>query len=343
MPTAKDTIATLGTEVELRSVALASPLNRTMIREDNSKYTEEMVETTQGVGVTRKMLVAWAGDRRKPAIVTYHDLGLNYISNFQAFCNYPEMSEILQHFCIFHLNAPGQEEGAPVIPESETYPSMDEMAEQVNDVINHFAIVKYIGWGVGMGANVLIRHALKYPERVDSLALVNSLITAPGWIEWGYQKRNVNHLRQHGVTQSVLDYLLWHHFGYAPDERAHDLVNMYKHYFSQDLTAANLAKLSEQYIWRTAIDIDREHNMDQKGDTKTLKIPVLNLVGAYSPFVEETVTLNGKLNPVNCTWMKIQDAAMVLEEQPGKVAEAFLLFMQGQGYCLNLRRKSVAF
>lgn len=85
MPTAaKDTIATLGNEVELRSVALASPLNRTMIREDNSKYTEEMVETTQGMGVTRKMLVAWTGDRRKPAIVTYHDLGLNYISNFQV-------------------------------------------------------------------------------------------------------------------------------------------------------------------------------------------------------------------------------------------------------------------
>ena len=69
----------------------------------------------------------------------------------------------------------------------------------------------------------------------------------------------------------------------------------------------------------------------------------MNLVGAHSPFVDETVTLNGKLNPVNTTWMKIQDASMVLEEQPGKVAEAFLLFMQGQGYCLNLRRKPVAF
>jgi hypothetical protein len=69
---------------------------------------------------------------------------------------------------------------------------------------------------------------------------------------------------------------------------------------------------------------------------------VLNLVGAYSPFVDETVTLNGKLNPPNTTWMKIQDAAMVLEEQPGKVAEALLLFLQGQGYCLNVRRASAA-
>ena len=27
----------------------------------------------------------------RPVIVTYHDLGLNYVSNFQAFFNYPEV------------------------------------------------------------------------------------------------------------------------------------------------------------------------------------------------------------------------------------------------------------
>jgi Ndr family len=29
---------------------------------------------------------------------------------------------------------------------------------------------------------------------------------------------------------------------------------------------------------------------------------------------------------------QIQDCGMVLEEQPGKVSEAFRLFLQGQGY-----------
>lgn len=67
-------------------------------------------------------------------------------------------------------------------------------------------------------------------------------------------------------------------------------------------------------------------------------MPVLNIVGAYSPFVEETVVLNGKLNPQNTSWIKVQDSAMVLEEQPGKVTEAFKLFLQGQGYCLNTRK-----
>lgn len=320
-------------DLELRTVALASPLNRTMVKD--AAYTEEIVETSKGA-----VTVAWAGDRRKTAIITYHDLGLNYISNFQAFFNYPEMREICANFCVFHVNAPGQEESAHPLPDTMEYPSMDDMAEQVNDVLNHFALVKYVGLGVGMGGNVLLRHALQYPERVDSLALINTLCTATGWIEWGYQKRNIGHLRQHGVSQPCMDYLLWHHFGYYPEERAHDLVSMYRHYFSQDIEPSNLAKLTEQYIWRTAVDIDRENNMEMKGDTKTLKVPILNLVGSQSPFVDETVTLNGKLNPVNATWMKIQDSSMVLEERPGKVAEAFRLFLQGQGYCLQIRKKT---
>ena len=43
--------------------------------------------------------------------------------------------------------------------------------------------------------------------------MVNAVCTAPGWIEWSYQKMNVRHLKSSGMTQGVLDYLMWHHFG----------------------------------------------------------------------------------------------------------------------------------
>ena len=33
-----------------------------------------------------------------------------------------------------------------------------------------------------------------------------------------------------------------------------------------------MAKLSEQFIWRTAIDMQRENNLEERGDTKTLKV-----------------------------------------------------------------------
>ena len=37
--------------------------------------------------------------------------------------------------------------------------------------------------------------------------------------------------------------------------------------------------------------------------------------------------------------MKIQEAAMILEEQTAKVAEAIKLFLQGMGFVLKTRRK----
>jgi hypothetical protein len=41
------------------------------------------------------------------------------------------MSELLPFFCVFHINAPGQEEGADKLPDEFVYPSMDDLAEQV--------------------------------------------------------------------------------------------------------------------------------------------------------------------------------------------------------------------
>ena len=34
-------------------------------------------------------------------------------------------------FCIFHVNAPGQEEGAAPLPEGYEYPTMEQLSEQV--------------------------------------------------------------------------------------------------------------------------------------------------------------------------------------------------------------------
>lgn len=312
---------------ELLTVSSSPPVDRNM--DNNTKYTEEMVDTSHG-----QVLVAWTGDRTKTPIVTYHDLGLNYISNFQAFFNYADMAELTKHFCVLHVNAPGQEQGALNLSPDQTYPTMDELGEQIQEVLNHFSLVKYIGVGVGLGANVLLRHALAYPERVDCLLLVNATSNQAGWIEWGYQKRNVRHLANYGITAAVMDYLMWHHFGSMVDQRAHDLVAMYRTYFENDINSANLGSLAEQYIARTDI------NLTRMGDT--LKVPVLNIVGSMAPFIEETVTLNGRLEPSKTNWIKIADVAMVLDERPDKVCEAFRLFLQGQGYCLNIRKSSIA-
>ncbi|XP_034936596.1 protein NDRG3 isoform X1 [Chelonus insularis] len=339
MPTAAtaEESALLGTmpsdsmdDIELKNIQLQFPSLRYLTKDDGS-VREERVETDRG-----SILVAVQGNRSKPAILTYHDLGLNYISSFQAFFNYIDMRVLLENFCVYHVNAPGQEEGAPTLSEDYVYPTMDELAEQLLFVLGHFGLKSVIGFGVGVGANILARFALAHPNKVNALCLINCVSTQAGWIEWGYQKLNVRHLRSQGMTQGVLDYLMWHHFGRGTEERNHDLVQVYTNYFERKVNPINLALFIDSYVRRTDLNITRELDPTRKKEGSTLSVPVINITGALSPHVDDTVTLNGRLDPTNSSWMKISDCGMVLEEQPGKVSEAFRLFLQGEGYAAPL-------
>jgi pimeloyl-ACP methyl ester carboxylesterase len=326
----------VGDDIELKSVQLQFPSARTLDK-NAQLYQEEQVNTVRG-----SVLVAVQGERAKPAIITYHDLGLNHVANYQAFFNFSEMRLLAQNFCVYHINAPGQEEGAATLPEGYVYPTMEELADQIADVMLHFNLKTFIGLGVGVGANILLRFALNHPGKVDALCVLNCISTTAGWIEWGYQKLNARHLRSKGMTQGALDYLMWHHFGRLTEERNHDLVHVYREYFEHHVNPVNLAMFIDSYILRTDMGITRELDPVRKGLSRTAKVPVLNMTGALSPHVDDTVTFNSRLDPSNSTWMKLQDCGMLLEEQPAKVVEAFRLFLQGNGYALKLARKTSA-
>ena len=105
-----------------------SVFNLFLGREKFELYTEEVVNTEYG-----DVTVAIKGDLSNPTILTYHHLGLNNISNFKGLFNVPFSADIVKNFCIVHVNAPGQEEGARVLPEDFEYPDMDQLAEQVRD------------------------------------------------------------------------------------------------------------------------------------------------------------------------------------------------------------------
>ncbi|KAI5701411.1 hypothetical protein M8J75_009160 [Diaphorina citri] len=317
-------------DVDLRQVQLSIPLTRSLARTDPT-VEEVYVETDRG-----SILVAVAGNRGKPAILTYHDLGLNYISNFQAFFNFSDMRSLLENFSVYHVNAPGQEEGAQPLADDYIYPTMDELSNQLLFVLSYFGLHSVIGLGVGAGGNILARFALSHPEKVEALCLVNVVSTQSGWIEWGYQKINSRYLKSRGMTQGVLDYLMWHHFGRNTEERNHDLVQVYKSYFEQCVNPINLALFIDAYIRRTDLNISRD--LENRTCTQTLGMPVMNITGAFSPHVDDTVILNSRLDPTSSSWMKISDCGMVLEEQPSKLTEALRLFLQGLGYAVKLGR-----
>ncbi|XP_065561521.1 protein NDRG3-like isoform X5 [Artemia franciscana] len=315
-------------DVELKAVAAIS-VNGKSLAKNEKLCVEERVETSHGT-----VLVAVQGPRNKPAILTYHDLGLNHVANFQTFFNFSETKNLMSNFCIYHVNAPGQEEGAETLPEGFVYPTMDELSEQLIDVMAHFNLNRIIGLGAGVGANILARFAINYPEKVDGLILINTASTAAGWIEWGYQKLNARHLKSKGLGEGTLDYLMWHHFGRGYQERQHDLSQVYREYFVQHLNAKNLALFIDSYVQRSDLGIVRELDETKKDKVRRITVPVLNVVGAHSPHEDDTVTFNGRLDPTNSTWLKIQDCSMVLEEQPAKIIEAMRLFLQGLGFAV---------
>ncbi|XP_017022318.1 protein NDRG3 isoform X5 [Drosophila kikkawai] len=320
-------------DIELRSVQLQFPNARGSILE---ACEQRRVPTDKG-----DVHVAIQGDTAKPAIVTYHDLGLNYATSFAGFFNFPVMRGLLENFCVYHVTAPGQEEGAPTLPEDYVYPTMDDLAAQLLFVLSHFGLKSVIGFGVGAGANILARFAHAHPDKVGALCLINCVSTQSGWIEWGYQSFNARFLRTKGMTQGVIDYLMWHHFGRNPEERNHDLVQMYKQHFERGVNPTNLAMLINAYIHRNDLHLARTPPGTPGTETAatTLKMPVINITGSLSPHVEDTVTFNGRLDPTNSSWMKISDCALVLEEQPAKLAEAFRLFLQGEGYAVGTLQK----
>lgn len=70
-------------DIELKNIQLQFPALRYLSRDDSS-VREERVETDKG-----SLLVAVQGNRAKPAILTYHDLGLNceynlYLKRFKC-------------------------------------------------------------------------------------------------------------------------------------------------------------------------------------------------------------------------------------------------------------------
>jgi len=89
------------------------------------------------------------------------------------------------------------------------------------------------------------------------------------------------------------------------EERNHDLVQVYKNYFERRVNPTNLALFIDSYVRRTDLNITRELDPTRKKEGLTLSVPVMNITGALSPHVDDTVTLNGRLDPTNSSWMKV--------------------------------------
>uniref|UniRef100_A0A3P8Z1R4 N-myc downstream regulated 1a n=1 Tax=Esox lucius TaxID=8010 RepID=A0A3P8Z1R4_ESOLU len=259
------------------------------------------------------------GDR--PVILTFHDIGLNHKTCFDTMFQHEDMHEIMQHFAVCHVDAPGQHEGANTFSTGYEYPSMDQLPESLPLVLKHFGLKSIIGIGVGAGAYILARFALDYPALVEGLVLVNINPCAEGWMDWA----------AHKVT-SLPEMLISHLFGKDEIANNHNLIATYRHHIINDMNQYNLHHFVKAYNSRRDLDIERPIP-GGKVTVRTLKCPSLLVVGDSSPAVDAVVECNTKLDPTKTTLLKMADCGgLPMVDQPGKLTEAFKYFIQGMGY-----------
>ncbi|XP_051916894.1 protein NDRG4 isoform X2 [Hippocampus zosterae] len=293
-------------------------------------WKEHDVETPYGM---LHVVIRGAPKGNKPAILTYHDVGLNHKLCFNSFFNNEDMQEITKHFVVCHVDAPGQQIGASQLPQGYQYPTMDQLASMLSTVVQHFGFKSIVGIGVGAGSYILAKFALIFPDRVEGLVLLNIDPNGKGWIDWAATKLS-------GLTSTLPDTVLPHLFSQEELMNNTELVQSYRQQINNTINQFNLQLFWNMYNSRRDLEMNRSGTVL---NAKTLKCPVMLVVGDNAPAEEGVVECNSKLDPTNTTFLKMADSGGLPQlTQPGKLTEAFKYFLQGMGYIAYVKDRRLS-
>ncbi|KAM5207030.1 protein NDRG4 isoform 13-T14 [Hipposideros larvatus] len=282
----------------------------------DTDWKEHDIETPYGL---LHVVIRGSPKGNRPAILTYHDVGLNHKLCFNTFFNFEDMQEITKHFVVCHVDAPGQQVGASQFPQGYQFPSMEQLAAMLPSVVQHFGFKYVIGIGVGAGAYVLAKFALIFPDLVEGLVLINIDPNGKGWIDWAATKLS-------GLTSTLPDTVLSHLFSQEELVSSTELVQSYRQQIGNVVNQANLQLFWNMYNSRRDLDMNRPGTVP---NAKTLRCPVMLVVGDNAP-AEDGVVSEGltSLSPLQMA----DSGGLPQVTQPGKLTEAFKYFLQGMGY-----------
>ncbi|XP_015972317.1 protein NDL2 [Arachis duranensis] len=270
--------------------------------------------------------VAVYGDPEKPALITYPDLALNYVSCFQGLLFCPEASTLLLHnFCIYHISPPGHELGAPEIAPDYPVLSVDDLADQITEVLNFFGLSAVMCMGVAAGAYILTLFAMKYRQRVLGLILVSPLCKEPSWTEWLCNKVMSNLLYFCGMCGVAKEMLLKRY--YSKDIRGG------AQFPESDIVKACRRSLDEMHslnVWRFLEAINGRPDLSE--GLRKLNCRSLIFVGDMSPFHSEALHITSKLDRRFSALVEVQACgSIVTEEQPHAMLIPIEYFLMGYG------------
>uniref|UniRef100_A0A7S0ZAH2 AB hydrolase-1 domain-containing protein n=1 Tax=Timspurckia oligopyrenoides TaxID=708627 RepID=A0A7S0ZAH2_9RHOD len=152
----------------------------------------ELLPTTWGtqqrseqVGAVQVTII---GDESKTPLITIHDIGMDAISCFKTFLNHCVKSEAdcpqLFHTCQYHIEMPGHHRNAQRLPDSSAWMDLNELADSVHRVVDHFKLLNVFMLGVGAGCEIVARYALSHKNLVRCLILIS-----PSFCEASYYEQ----------------------------------------------------------------------------------------------------------------------------------------------------------
>ncbi|KAL8113525.1 protein NDL2-like isoform X2 [Apium graveolens] len=281
-----------------------------------------LIKTSHG-----SVSVAVFGDQDKPALVTYPDLALNYMSCFEGLLMCPEAFSLLLHnFCIYHISPPGHELGAAIMRPDDPVLSVDDLADQVAEILDFFGLGKVMCMGVTAGAYILTLFAIKYSCRVLGLILVSPLCQGPCWTEWLYNKVMSNLLYFYGMCGLVKELLLMRYF--SKDVRGNVQVP------ESDVVQACRRFLGERQSPNVLRFLDTINGRpDISEGLKRLQCRSLIFIGENSPFHHESLHMTSKLDRRYTALVEVQHCgSVVTEEQPDAMLIPLEYFLMGYGF-----------
>uniref|UniRef100_A0A8D3B5A0 NDRG family member 4 n=1 Tax=Scophthalmus maximus TaxID=52904 RepID=A0A8D3B5A0_SCOMX len=275
---------------------------------DLRDFPEHDVETPYGM---LHVVIRGAPKGNKPAILTYHDVGLNHKLCFNSFFNNEDMQEITKHFVVCHVDAPGQQVGASQMPQGYQYPTMDQLAGMLPTVVQHFGFKSIVGIGVGAGAYILAKFALIFPDLVEGLVLLNIDPNGKGWIDWAATKVPVfNKIKHPDLPCCVLTFMTCEEL-----MNNTELVQSYRQQINNTVNQFNLQLFWNMYNSRRDLEMNRSGTVL---NAKTLKCPVMLVVGDNAPAEEGVVSPCFSLSHLH---HMADSGGLPQLTQPGKLTE----------------------
>jgi len=154
---------------------------------------EKLSKCSIDVNIIKDKEVALA--QQKCFILTVHDLGFDN-SQFDDFINCQFMQGLRNRSIWLNCTLPGQEIEASDLSISK-YPTLEELADELVTVLDHFKLQQVVLLGEGVGATICTHFAIRHPNRCYGLICVEPIVSSATYLEsWKYKLQNFKFNKQ---------------------------------------------------------------------------------------------------------------------------------------------------